>query len=248
MIKSILLATACLFAIALVLFPEFRKSLKILCSGFLNLFVQDIAKTPEGATAVYNEAIDEERKLYRKASDALNKVTGQLNDAKINLANLEKKLKDTEACCEKLVSLGRDNDAMIYAEKREEILADIEATKSVIAEYEPMVAEAQALANHRERNLARLKKDQKDKVNQMKLDMQTKQMHEDMDDLRNDRATHKLLDVVDERAKDLRKEAVGARMVHQNKISTKVANIEKDMASAKSVDYIASLKAKNNKK
>lgn len=248
MIKYMLLATAFLFVIALVLFPEFRRGIKVLCSGFLNLFVQDIAKTPEGAAAVYNEAIDEERELYRKACNALSKVTGQLDNAKNKLANLQKKLKETEEYCEKLVALGRDNDAMIYAEKREELLGDIEATKNVIAEYEPMVAEAQTLVHQREKNLRKLKKDQKDKVNQMKLDMQTKQMHEDMDDLRNDRTSHKLLDVVDERAKDLRKEATGARMVHQSKTSTKIANIEKSMAQEKSSDYIASLKAKNNKK
>lgn len=248
MIKNILFLVFAFFIIALIIFPEFRKGLKVLCSGFLNLFVQDIAKTPEGANAVYNEAIEEERELYRKACNALSRVTGQLDNARNNLANLENKLKETESYCERLVAAGRESDAMIYAEKREELLADIEAAKAVIAEYEPMVAEAQTLVNQRERNLRKLKKDQKDKVNRMKLDMQTKQMHEDMDDLRNDRATHKLLDVVDERAKDLRKEAVGARMVHQNKTSTKVANIEKSMAQEKSSEYIASLRAKQNKK
>lgn len=234
--------------IAFILFPEFRKALYVLVSGFFSMFVQDIAKTPEGATAVYNEAIEEERELYRKACNALSKITGQLDHARTNLANLQNKLKEAESYCERLVAAGRESDAMIYAEKREEILADIEAANAIIAEYEPMVAEAQTLVNQRERNLRKLKKDQKDKVNQMKLDMQTKQMHEDMDDLRNDRTTHKLLDVVDERAKDLRKEATGARMVHQSKTSTKIANIEKNMAQEKSSEYIASLKAKQNKK
>lgn len=248
MIKNVIIGIIAIILIAFILFPEFRKALYVLVSGFFSMFVQDIAKTPEGATAVYNEAIEEERELYRKACNALSKVTGQLDHARTNLANLQNKLKEAESYCERLVAAGRESDAMIYAEKREEILADIEATNAIIAEYEPMVAEAQTLVNQRERNLRKLKKDQKDKVNQMKLDMQTKQMHEDMDDLRNDRTTHKLLDVVDERAKDLRKEATGARMVHQSKTSTKIANIEKNMAQEKSSEYIASLKAKQNKK
>lgn len=248
MIKNVIIGIIALIVIAFILFPEFRKALYVLGSGFFSMFVQDIAKTPEGATAVYNEAIEEERELYRKACNALSKVTGQLDHARTNLVNLQNKLKETENYCERLVAAGRESDAMIYAEKREEILADIEAAKAIIAEYEPMVAEAQTLVNQRERNLRKLKKDQKDKVNQMKLDMQTKKMHEDMDDLRNDRTTHKLLDAVDERAKDLRKEATGARMVHQSKTSTKIANIEKNMAQEKSSEYIASLKAKQNKK
>jgi len=247
-IKNVIIGIIAIIVIAFILFPEFRKALYVLGSGFFSMFVQDIAKTPEGATAVYNEAIEEERVLYRKACNALSKVTGQLDHARTNLANLQNKLKEAESYCERLVAAGRESDAMIYAEKREEILADIEAAKAIIAEYEPMVAEAQTLVNQKERNLRKLKKDQKDKVNQMKLDMQTKQMHEDMDDLRNDRTTHKLLDAVDERAKDLRKEATGARMVHQSKTSTKIANIEKNMAQEKSSEYIASLKAKQNKK
>lgn len=248
MIKNMIIATIALIVIALVIFPEFRKALYVLGSGFFSMFVHDIAKTPEGATAVYNEAIEEERELYRKACNALSKTTGQLKEAKDTLTVLENKLKETESYCERLVAAGREKDAMLYAEKREELLADIERQKIIIAEYEPMVAEAQTLVNQRERNLRQLKKDQKDKVNQMKLDMQTKKMHEDMDDLRNDRTTHKLLSVVDERAKDLRKEATGARMVHQSKTSTKIANIEKSMAQEKSSEYIASLKAKQNKK
>lgn len=246
--KTVLLTIVALVVIALILFPEFRKKLYVLFSGFLNVFVQDIAKTPEGANAVYNEAIEEERELYRKACDILNKVSGELDAAKTNLAHLESQLKQVEDSCEKLIKMGRDSDAMIYAEKREDILNDIANVKSIIAEYEPMVVEAKATAEQREKNLRKLKKDQKEKVSRMKLDIQTKQVHEDMDELRNDRATHKLLDAVNEGSSDLRKEAIGARIVHQNKNSTKMAQIEKSVERAKTNDYIDELKKKYERK
>ena len=79
------------------------------------------------------------------------------------------------------------------------------------------------------------------------LAKQTKDIHEDMDELRRDRTTHKLLDAVNEGASDLRKEANGARIVHQSKTSTKIANIEKDIESAQASDYIAGLKEKYKK-
>lgn len=247
MIKEILGVVVLLFVIALVLFPEFRRSLKVLCSGFLNLFVQDLAKTPEGATAVYNEAIEEEREMYRKACNVLNKVSGELQAAQNNYAKLLENKKKIEATCERLVRDGRDNDALVYAEKLGEINNDIERAKKVIAEYEPYVEEANNAVNFREKRLKELKKQQKDTVNDIKLAKQTKDIHEDMDELRRDRTTHKLLDAVNEGASDLRKEANGARIVYQSKTSTKVANIEKDMEAAQASDYIASLKEKYKK-
>lgn len=247
MIKEILGVVVLLIVVALVLFPEFRRSLKVLCSGFLNLFVQDLAKTPEGATAVYNEAIEEERVLYRKACDVLSKVSGELQAAQKNLVRLQENKKSIETTCERLVRDGRDNDALVYAEKLSEVNNDVERTKKVISEYEQYVAEAKDAVNVREKRLRELKKKQKDTVSDMKLAKQTKEIHEDMDELRRDRTTHKLLDAVNEGASDLRKEANGARIVYQSKTSTKVANIEKDMEAAQASDYIASLKEKYKK-
>lgn len=247
MIKEILIVVALLFVIALVLFPEFRRGLKVLCSGFLGVFVKDLAKTPEGAEAVYNEAIEEERELYRKACDVLNKASGEYQAAQQNLAKLQEAKKKIEATCERLVREGRDNDALVYAEKLSEVNNDIERAKKVISEYEAYVEEAKKAVNFREKRLKDLKKKQKDTINDMKLAKQTKALHEDMDELRRDRTTHKLLDAVNEGASDLRKEADGARIVHQSKNSTKIANIEKDMESAQASEYIASLKEKYKK-
>ena len=130
MIREILGAAVLLFFVALILFPEFRRGLRVLCSGFLSLFVKDIAKTPEGAEAVYDEAIEEEREMYRKACNVLNKVSGEHQAAQQNLAKLQEAKKKIEATCERLVKEGRDNDALIYAEKLSEVNNDIERAGS----------------------------------------------------------------------------------------------------------------------
>lgn len=46
-------AVAVVFVLALIIFPGVRGKLKVLVGGFLNIFVEDIAKTPEGAKAVF---------------------------------------------------------------------------------------------------------------------------------------------------------------------------------------------------
>lgn len=245
--KLILYVIVFLAGVALLLFPEFRRGLKVLVSGFLGLFIKDLAKTPEGAEAVYNEAIEEERELYCKACDILNKASGEYQAAQYNLAKLQEAKKKIETTCERLVREGRDNDAYIYAEKLGEVSTDIERAKKVMAEYEAYVEEAKKAVNFREKRLKDLKKQQKDTISDMKLAKQTKDIHNDMDELRRERTTHKLLDAVNEGASDLRKEADGARIVHQSKNSTKIANIEKDMDSAQASEYIASLKEKYKK-
>lgn len=53
------------FVIILILFPSFRQQLKALAGGFLQVFVQDTAKTPDGARAIYAQKIDESTDYYR---------------------------------------------------------------------------------------------------------------------------------------------------------------------------------------
>ena len=50
---------AVVFVLALIVFPGVRGKLKVLVGGFLNIFVEDMAKTPEGAKAVFQQAIEE---------------------------------------------------------------------------------------------------------------------------------------------------------------------------------------------
>lgn len=47
------------FVFSLILFPSWREQIKTLAGGFLQKFVQDTAKTPEGAKAIYAQKIDE---------------------------------------------------------------------------------------------------------------------------------------------------------------------------------------------
>ena len=63
-----------LAVILLILFPELRSIFK----GFTRLFVKDMATTPDGAKAIYEQKIDEAQKKYNIADDALRKAAGRL--------------------------------------------------------------------------------------------------------------------------------------------------------------------------
>ena len=55
------------FVGSLILFPSFRQQLKALAGGFLQVFVQDTAKTPDGARAIYAQ------KIHRNPSPAFDR-------------------------------------------------------------------------------------------------------------------------------------------------------------------------------
>lgn len=73
---------------------------------------------------------------------------------------------------------------------------------------------------------------------------QLKDLLGDLDDLKRDTATSKMLDAVMEGSKDLQKEVDGARVVHENRTSTKIAKAEQKAAQLKNDEYLESLKKK----
>ena len=81
-------------------------------------------------------------------------------------------------------------------------------------------------------------------VEEMKLRGNMKDLLGDLDELRRDSATDKLLGVVRDGAEDLRKEVDGAILVHASRTSTKMSTAEKHAAQAQSDAYLQSLAAK----
>ena len=120
------------FVIMLILFPEFRALLK----GFTRLFIKDMATTPEGAKAIYEEKIDKAQEAYNKADNALKVAAGKLSTAKKDMENLKAKLAKVESECESLVKNGKIELAQLKAEEREEVLADIKRYSELIKAYE----------------------------------------------------------------------------------------------------------------
>ena len=235
-----------LAVLALLIFPDFRKKLMVLIGGLLNVFVEDQAKTPEGAAAVFNQAIAEVQEKYNQASSTLNKLAGELSHAKANAERLENKIKQTEASCESLVKAGRMQEAQIYAEKRSELKAELDDEKNRIAKLTPMVAEATQIHATYGKNLKELERKKKETVNKIKMNSQMKDLYGDLDELRKDTATDKMLSSVLDGSSELEKEADGARIVHENRASTKIARAEQEAAKVKSDEYLESLKKKYN--
>ena len=235
-----------LFVLALILFPEFRQKLMVLGRGFTSMFVEDIAKTPEGAEAVFTEAIDEAQEQYNKASTTYNKLYGRLQRLKDDVTRLESEINKAENTCEALAKKGDINDARVYAERRSELLSEMKMKKTAIEKLVPMVADAKQIHEEYGNKLNGLKRKKNETVNQMKMNVQMKDLLGDLDELRKDSATDKMLDAVMNGSKDLMEEVTGARAVHENRASTKIARAEQKAAQVQNDEYLNNLLNKYN--
>ncbi len=233
-----------LILLALLIFPEFRKKIKVLVGGFLNVFVEDAAKTPEGAEAVFNQAIQEAQNNYNKAASTFNKLSGELKSTEDSIARLTKELRDVEANCERLVKSGQYSDAEVYSARRSEILSEIERKKECAEKLKPMVADAQQIYAACGKKLTDLKRVKKETVAKLQMNGQLKDLLGDLDELRKDTATSRMLDAVMDKSRDLQKEVDGARIVHENRASTKIARAEQKAAQMRGDEYLESLKKK----
>lgn len=231
------------FVLLLFLFPEFRK----LCFGWTRLLIKDMASTPEGAAAIYAEKIDEAQDKYNKADNALRMASGKLSTEEEKLKSLERKLKDVEASCEALVKAGRLDSAQIKAEERADIISDIERTKKLIEAYTAAKNDAMEVHKACGATLRKLKKESKEVVENMKVKAQLNEVYDSMDDLKNVTATDKLLDSIKEKNEDLNASVAGARVIHENRTSTKVQRANEQAKKLQSDDYLSSLMKKYNK-
>ena len=241
--KLIVILVVAVVILIFILFPEART----LFSGITKLFIKDMATTPEGAEAIYGEKIDQAQDAYNKADNAYKVAAGKLSNAQKDMKNLKTKLEKVESECESLVKANKIELAQLKADEREEIMADIKRYSELVKAYEDAANTAKEAQEMCEKNLRKLKRESKEVVENMKVKKQLQEVYDDMDELKNVTATDKLLDSVRDKNKDLDAIVEGSKVVHNNKMSTKLAKAEVEAKKNSSNDYLDSLKKKYNK-
>lgn len=241
--KLIVIIAIAIVVLIFILFPEART----LFSGITRLFIKDMATTPEGAEAIYGEKIDQAQDAYNKADNAYKIAAGKLNNAQRDMKNLKVKLEKVEAECESLVKAGKIELAQLKAEEREEVISDIKRYSELVKAYEDAANTAKEAQEMCEKNLRKLKRESKEVVENMKVKKQLQEVYDDMDELKNVTATDKLLDSVRDKNRDLDAIVEGSKVVHNNKMSTKLARAEVEAKKNSSNDYLDGLKKKYNK-
>ena len=227
--------------LALIIFPDFRKGLKTLTGGFLSIFLKDVAKTPEGARAIYQQKIDELQEEYNRITTLLNQAAGELAEKMRERNRVNNDIMKAERQAAALVQAGRINDAKVFTEKRAVLMAELSSIDELIERLQVAANNAKQTHEMYAKKLVETKAEAKKTVSEMQLNTAMSSLLAELDELRADTATDKLLNAVREGAADIRKEATGSMAVHQNRLSTKVAQAEAAAASAESDTYLQSL-------
>jgi len=218
--------------------------LRVLVQGFFSLFVEDLAKTPEGAEAVYNQAIEVKQREYAQANDTLMKISGQVDTTKRSLAAAQSNLKETEAKCDRFAQAGQFDKVALFSEDRDSVIDEIKSLQEMVKALEPALADAQFINTMKEKELVELKRDKRSKIEELKRNKQLKEVYDSMDDLKRQTHVDKLLETVNNNVKETREMAVGARTVYNNKVSTQMNTADQEDRKNRSNTYVDELKAK----
>lgn len=220
---------------------------RTLVKGFLNLFFEDVAKTPQGANAIYQQAIEECQRDYNKADDNLKKVAGMLASYENKISELEKDITSSKSRCESLVKNNRFEDAELIADS----ISDMEEEKDIymgkVKQLKPMLDSARNVHTNLETKLNKLKKDKNIVVKQLEINKQQEDLYNDLNELKNVKGVDKLLNSVKEEVVSSNERVVGARIVHENRTSTKIQRIDERLKNSQASNYVEELKRKYNK-
>lgn len=215
-----------------------------LIRGLSKVFVKNLAETSEGAEAIYTEKISETQNEYNQANDTMTRIAGQLDSAERSVVDSKKALKDCEDKCERFAKSGEFEKVQLFSAEREELLIDIEGLNVLVKDLVPALTEAREINTILETRLVNLKKEKKKVLQDFKTNKQLKEVFDSMDELKKTTKTDKLLDDVKNKVKETREQAVGARIVHENKMSTKINKANAADKVNQTNDYVEQLRKK----
>ena len=128
-------AVLAIFITSRILFPDAK--IFVLIRGFFSGWVEDKAKTPEGAKAIYTEKIKELQNSYNKANDTLQRIVGQKTTVEKELKHFKEELKEVEKNCEALAKKQKWEAVEEIADHREDLMAEIEMRENILKELIP---------------------------------------------------------------------------------------------------------------
>ena len=130
-------AVLAIFITSRILFPDAK--IFVLIRGFFSGWVEDKAKTPEGAKAIYTEKIKELQNSYNKANDTLQRIVGQKTTVEKELKHFKEELTEVEKNCEALAKKQKWEAVEEIADHREDLMAEIEMRENLLKELIPQV-------------------------------------------------------------------------------------------------------------
>lgn len=244
LIKLLIILAVVAFGLILLFFPESR----VLVTGLLGFFFENIASTPDGAASIYNQKIKDATESYNDALNTHRQAKGQLMSAHDELVSLQEELKQVEKKCENLASRGDKESLMVMAQKRQSIAERIRDLQQAYDKYVELEKNTKEIFDLAQANLEDLKNEKNNTVKRMKDNENIKNLYDQVDRIKGNSASDRLLDSIRDKDKELNEIAMGAQAIHKEKLSTKLQIAEKHSDNLETMDYVNSLLNKYDKK
>lgn len=222
--------------------------LRALGKAFFNLFVEDLAATPEGADALYRQKEEETEEKFRNADNVYKKIAGQRVRCKNELDSLKEQLKRIEQQCERLAKANDEEGLDIKVQERQDILDDIANHQSSLQKLDAAHLAAKEAREACEEALNAVRKEHKQVVTQMRQDKDMSDIYKDLEGIGADTDTTKLLKRVREKSNDLNDIANGAREAYETRTSTKARKVDQRINKSAGDDYKQKLMEQYGKK
>lgn len=221
--------------------------LRALCKAFFNLFVEDLAATPEGAEALFNQKEEDVEDKFRRADNVYKKVAGQRKRCEDELATLKNKLKTVEAQCDMLARNNDEEGLDIKINERADIVEEIDIHEDTLKTLQAALKDATEARAACEENLNNIRKQKKQIVTKMKRNRDMKAIYDDLEGIGAADHTSKLLDKVIEKGIDLDDMVAGSKEAYETKTSTKAKKVDQRLKSSANDEYKQALLNKYKK-
>ena len=205
------------------------------------------AMTPEGAADYYNAAIQEKEENYRKANQFFVEITGKLDASEKDLYDVKKELARMDQDINNAIDAGKDDDALVFQMKKENLLVKADTLKTVIGELKDSKQHQQEVRNQLAKELEDLKQEKEKVIFEIQANNQIIELHESMNTVASSNESDRMLEKVRAGANKTREKASGSKIAYETSTDTIERRAEQSAREVEARKKIEELKQKRGK-
>ena len=233
--------------ILLIINKPFVAQLLIKFRGRTEEVMNKDAMTPEGAADFYNAAIQEKEQNYRKANQLFVEVTGKLDAAEKDLYDVKKQIARLDQNINSAIDAGKDDDAMVFQMKKENLLMKTDTLKNMIGELKESKQHQQEVKDQMAKELDDLKQEKEKTIFELQANDQIIKLHESMNAATSSSETDRMLEKVRAGANKTREMATGSKIAYETSTDTVERRAEQSAREEEARKKIEELKQKRGK-
>lgn len=246
-IFGIFFAVLVIVIILLLINKPFVAQLLIKFKGRTEEVMNKDAMTPEGAADFYNAAIQEKEQNYRKANQLFVEVTGKLDAAEKDLYDVKKQIARLDQNINSAIDAGKDDDAMVFQMKKENLLVKADTLKNMIGELKESKQHQQEVKDQMAKELDDLKQEKEKTIFELQANDQIIKLHESMNAATSSSETDRMLEKVRAGANKTREMATGSKIAYETSTDTVERRAEQSAREEEARKKIEELKQKRGK-